>query len=150
MGMNELRKAMEIIQNSGAADFEGEKDEDLVLKAEKYLGVRFPPTYREFLKTLGCGDIDGKEFYGLINERFENSSVPNAIWLTSNLRRKYGTPPTLVFIAESAEGYYALDLGQTGPEGEAAVVDWNAGKGKGPYEIVFRDFGAFLLESLNE
>lgn len=149
MSVNELKRALEIIRNNDSADFEGEKTEELVLKAEHFLGVTFPPSYRLFLKSLGCGDVNGIEFYGLINDSFEHSTVPNAIWLTNDLRKRFNAPLSLVFVAESSEGFYAIDLNKTGLDSEAAVVDWNTEKAQGPFDIVADDFGCFVLDKLN-
>ncbi len=86
--MNELEQAIRLIdQNAASADFEGPKSEELVRLAEGALGLTLPPTYREFVRRQGCGDIAGEEFYGVIKDDFENSTVPNGIWLTLNERR---------------------------------------------------------------
>lgn len=147
MGIKELNEGFEIIKNSIDADFEGNKDESLILKAENFLGVRFPLTYRLFLLELGCGDIEGKEFYGIINDTFKNSSIPNAIWLTQDLRDNLNAPDFLIFISESEEGYFALDLSQLTNEKDAPIIDWNSSKEE-PFEILYSDFGTFLLSML--
>jgi hypothetical protein len=37
----------------------GNKSEQVVSDAERLLGVKFPKSYREFLKQYGCGGIAG-------------------------------------------------------------------------------------------
>jgi hypothetical protein len=55
------------------ADVVGERPEALVDPAEQTLGLRFPPSYRAFVRELGAGDAGGEEFYGVIDD-FENST----------------------------------------------------------------------------
>jgi hypothetical protein len=64
----------------------------LVLKAESALGLKFPPTYRKFLLEYGCGNIFGMEFYGVVDDNFINSSIPDAIWITLNERKTSNLP----------------------------------------------------------
>ena len=73
MSMKDLDKAFELIErNDDQADFDGPKSDSLLVKAEQTLGFPFPATYRTFLSRLGCGGIAGAEFYGVINDEFEN------------------------------------------------------------------------------
>jgi hypothetical protein len=147
MGMVELREAFRIIENSSNADFDGEKDEALIDRAEKFLGLKFPLTYREFLRTLGCGGIKGKEFYGVIDDDFESSSVPDAIWLTDDERKSSKLDRSLVLIGQSIEGYYALDTSRM-KDGECPVIDaLPVGKSK-EFEIIAPDFGTFFLNEI--
>jgi hypothetical protein len=145
MGMSLLQKALQNISRSNDSDFEGEKDEKLVRKAESFLGITFPPTYREFLLKLGCGNIKGIEIYGLIDDNFTISTIPNAIWLTYVERNKFNLPPYLILIGQSQEGYYALDTSRNNADGEAPVIDWHNGLDPKKAEIVAEDFGEFLI-----
>jgi len=82
MSMEKYLSAVRLINNSGEGDFAGPKPDALIEKAEGALNLKFPPTYRRFLKEFGCGDVGGEEFYGIISDEFENSTIPNGIWLT--------------------------------------------------------------------
>lgn len=146
MSMKDLEKAFDIIRNNPNSDFEGEKDFSLIELAEKKLEISFPPTYKSFLKTFGCGDIEGLEFYGLINNEFEKSSIPDAIWLTLN-ERKSGLAGNFLIIYSTDEGvYYALDSNQKTIDNEYAVVAIHP---NGEILKVANDFGEFLLTELN-
>ncbi|QHT52752.1 SMI1/KNR4 family protein [Serratia liquefaciens] len=71
MSLNDMKNAIDIINGKiDEADFDGPKDDALIKSAEKVLGLSFPITYRFFLENLGCGDIAGQEFYGLIKSDF--------------------------------------------------------------------------------
>lgn len=145
MSLKDLEDAFDLIDENGG-DFEGEKDEALIVKAEKALGLAFPPSYRKFLSVLGCGEIEGLEFYGLIGDDFENSSVPDAIWLTLDERKSSGLPGHLILVYATGDGtYYALDTSQKGSNGECPVVAYDLNGGT---THVADDYGAFLLSEL--
>jgi hypothetical protein len=148
MGLEEIKQAIDLVKKSSRADFEGEKTEEIIGRAEEFLGLKFPPSYRQFLRELGCGDIAGKEFYGIIDENFEKSSIPNAIWLTYDERKHSALPKELVLIGQSIEGYYALDISNTDDEGECPVVDWVAPE-VDPTTVA-PDFGTFFLDEIRQ
>jgi len=144
MSLRDLQEAVDLIDKNGG-DFEGEKDNALISKAENVLGVTFPPSYRKFLSTLGCGDIGGMEFYGLIGDDFENSGVPDAIWLTLE-ERKSGLPENLILVYATGDGaYYAIDTSQVDPRGECAIVSYEA---DGTVNKIANDYGEFILSKL--
>lgn len=142
--MQNLAQAIDLI-NLYKGDFEGKKSDIIIEKAENKLGIVFPPSYRHFLKTLGCGGIQGIEFFGIINEDFENSGIPDAIWLTIN-ERKLGLPKKLILIGYTGYGtYYALDTSQPNSEGEYPVVEYSPNIEP---VIVADNYGTFLLNEL--
>jgi antitoxin YobK len=148
MGMNEFRKAMIIVEKNDRADFDGPKDEKVINKAEKFLGLTFPTTYREFLKNLGCGGIGGMEFYGVIDENFENSGIPDAIWLTNDERQRSKLDSNLILIGQSIEGYYALDTTRM-KDGECPVIDALPVGKRENFEVIAPDYGTFFLNEIN-
>ena len=149
MSMQDLELSMRYIEEDGSGDFEGPKTDALVQLAEQRLGVKFPPTYKEFLLRLGCGDIAGVEFYGIIDENFDDSAIPNGIWLTLHRREKFGLDPAVLLVGQSGEGYYAIDTSQTDDFGECPVVDWIPIP-KEQLEIIAPDFGKFFLDRIQE
>ena len=145
MSDQDLDTAFELIDVNGGGDFDGKKDSTLIEKAENALGLRFPPTYKRFLAELGCGDIEGLEFYGIIGEDFERSSVPDSIWLTLN-ERKSGLPKNLILVCAVGDGtYYALDTSQVSSNEENPVVSYEL---NGSVKQVAADFGSFFLSEL--
>jgi antitoxin YobK len=147
MSIEKYEQARRLIEDVGGGDFEGVKPETLVAKAEAALGVSFPPSYRRFLLEMGCGDINGLEVFGLIHDNFENSTLPNGIWLTLNERRGIGLHPAYVLIGEGGDGtFYSLDTRQKGEDGEAPVVRLSA-DGKRS-ERVADSFGNYFLEAV--
>lgn len=150
MSVSELEQAFQLIdQNKASADFEGPKSEELVRSAEAALGLTLPPTYREFVRRLGCGDISGEEFYGIIKDDFEKSSVPNGIWLTLNERKVANLPESIIIVADNGVGgWYAIDTSKKNTDGDSPVVDW--WPNNQPSQVVAEDFGVFLLQRLRQ
>lgn len=148
MSMSDLEQAIQLIDDKVAiADFEGPRPEELVKLAEVALTLEFPPTYREFVRRLGAGDIAGAEFYGVIKGDFENSSVPDAIWLTLDERKTCKLPEPFIIVGDTGDGnYYVIDLSDRNPAGEGPVVEWSPGNRTS--RVVAEDFGAFLLQRL--
>ena len=138
--------AKRLIEEAGG-DFEGVKSEHLVAAAEGVLGIKFPPSYRLFLLEMGCGDINGLEIYGVINDKFENSTVPNGIWLTLNERKNIGLDRAYILIGDGGDGtYYALNTSNVNGSGECPVVRLsNDGKENEP---VANSFGTYLLDAV--
>jgi hypothetical protein len=154
MSMANLDQALQLIQdNEDQADFVGQREDRLIDAAETALGLSFPPTYRRFLKEIGCGDIAGAEFYGLINDNFTNSAVPNGIWLTLKIRVTGKLPQSLIVVSETGNGgYYAIDRTRQDNEGESPVIVWFPGLSivGGKIEQAAEDFGAFILQRLTQ
>jgi antitoxin YobK len=146
--MDDLEEAVELIElNDDRADFDGPKSESLLNKAEQTLGLPFPATYRAFLSRLGCGDISGAEFYGVIKDDFDNSAVPDAIWLTLRQRQIGQAPSSLILIGSTGDGgYYALDCSKSSDGSEAPVVEWWPGPKK--QSAIAKDFGEFFLRGV--
>lgn len=153
MGMAELEQALDAVRDSDRARFVGPRDNDLVSAAEAALGVSFPPTYRRFIAELGAGSVDGREFFGVIDENFVNSSIPDGIWATLDERERFGFPNHLVIVGDTGMGeHYVLDTSRSGPDGECPVAVWVAGQSREGdiLEVVALDFGSFFWETLQQ
>lgn len=146
MSLDEYHSAKLLIEEMGG-DFEGPKSEALIESAERVLGLTLPPSYRRFLLDLGCGDINGLEIYGVINERFEDSRVPDAIWLTLNERKSIGLDPAFVLIGDSGDGaYYAINTRMVDESGESPVVLLSMDGAQ--LKHLAASFGEYLLHAL--
>lgn len=143
MTMAHYEKAqLMILGQPESAFFSGGKPPALVSRAEKALGVEFPPTYRRFLLEFGAGSFRSAEFFGVVDEDWDESSVPDAIWYTLDERRLAGLPHNLIVVGEVGTGeLYVIDV--TKPEGPVFVVGLER---KGQLEPVAADFGDFFLD----
>lgn len=154
MTLEHLSEALALIaQNPAETDFEGPKPEELIQSAEKKLGVVFPPTYRAFLKKLGCGDVAGEEFYGILDEDFENSGIPDAVWFTLEERKTGGLPASYVIISALGDGeLLALDTRSAaeGAEGPVLLLPQGYSQPGAVLEQIAEDFGEFFLRTVKE
>src|SRR4051794_25761247 len=116
--MDEYEIAANLIRDRlDESDFESQPEER-VDRAERALGVRFPPTYRRFLTELGAGDVGAEEIYGLINDDFDDHRPPQAIGLTRKLRQDGVIPDDMVVIHNLGQGsYYGLPTRRAGTDG---------------------------------
>jgi hypothetical protein len=153
MSMEDLRKAFELMEkHSGWACFVGPRPPELVRKAEAVLGVRFPPTFREFVLHFGGGDFAAHEFFGVITEDFGRPGSPDGVRLTLHDRSSWGLPEQFVIVSDLGDGgYYAIDVSKKNAFGENPVVlfypgAWDPKTEPPTSEVVAEDFGAFLLE----
>jgi len=141
---NDLKKAFNIL-DSLDSDFDGPKKLILIDAAEAKLGVVFPKSYRTFLEKYGCGDVLGFEIYGVIHDDFENSSIPDSVWLTLD-QRKSGLSKSMIIIATTPYGgFYAIDTDQATGDNESAIVEIAP---NGRQTVTNNNFGNFLLEQI--
>ena len=154
MGVDETEDAVAKVNTySGRKHFVGGRDAQAIEDAESALAVRFPPSYRAFLKELGAGSIRGREIYGILDGDYHNSAVPDGIWLTLQERQDSGLPESLVIVYGTGDGdYVAIDTSKQGTNGENPMVLWSPGSSApdGDLQQVSADFGTFFLELVKE
>lgn len=135
--------------NPQVANIAGGCDEQLIRQAEATLGLRLPPTYREFLRKLGECDIAGEEFYGVWVRDNDGESLFGAVRTTLDARRTSAMPYSMVaFMSDGMGGLYVLDAASLDGDGEAPVFIWEPG-GSVPgsaLERVSDSFGEFALK----
>lgn len=149
MSLQDYKEAKRIIdQHPEMLDFVGPRSEAIVEEAENALQVKFPPTYRKFLLEYGAGSFGSSEVYGVISNNFEESSVPDAIWCTLNLRIQIDFPRNLVAIQNDGTGnFLCLDC-KPNANVEFPVILYLLGydSKEEQYEVIAKDFGSLLLQ----
>lgn len=154
MSIKTYQKAKKIIlKNKDLADFEGQKSGELIAKAEAAVGLKFTGSYLDYLQTFGAGNFGSEEVYGIIDEDFEDSSVPDAIWYTLNLRKSINLPANfLAMYYTGSDEVFCLDFNSTKATGESKVValDSTYALEDQTLETIANDFGDFLLELVEE
>ncbi|MCK0912112.1 SMI1/KNR4 family protein [Acinetobacter pittii] len=149
MSINDVDKAIALINlHLDEADFEGEKEEFLVKLAENYLEITFPDSYRYFLKKLGCGNIAGQEFYGVINEEKINSGIPDVAWITLNNRRQSDLPAKYIVFYHFGDGNYAVLDCEKNNQGNNIVEIWSPGENT--FQFFSADFGSFFYNQIKK
>lgn len=139
-------------QASEAGDFEGSVPQDEIALSENILGVTFPPTFRRFLGTLGVGDVNNFEYYGLVPGRsISDEDVAPSIGVTLAERGRHGMPEGLVIVGDTGMGqWYVLDCSGVDGDSEGEVKIWEPGIGAfvQPYSqgSHYADFGDFALD----
>jgi hypothetical protein len=104
VGLADVDQALDLINSyKGRKRFVGVRQRALIEEAEAALGVRFPPSYRRFLESLGAGSIRGREIYGVIDSNFRDSTIPDGIWLTLMERQHSRLPEALVIVYSTGE-----------------------------------------------
>ena len=143
--MADYERAVAVIEeNEDDADFAGPRPPELIARAEQAAGVRFPPTYRRFLSEYGAGNLGSTEIYGVIDDDFENSALPDAIWHNLTSRRE----GLFAFYAVGEGTEFCLDTTRTAPDGEMPIVAVDpSGETK---EEVAPDFGSAFLMLVQE
>ena len=151
MGEAELERGISAVGVSDRCFFIGPREEALVAAAEIALELRFPPTYRRFVRELGAGSVGSHEFYGVTDGDFAHGVVPNGIWLTLDERKNLSLPRHLLIVGDTGMGeYYAVDTSRRGSDNESPVVVWapeRASDGD-ELEVVAEDFGSFFLSAI--
>ncbi|MCY1164942.1 SMI1-KNR4 cell-wall [compost metagenome] len=149
MSVKQVAKGIEIINlHESYCDFAGAKDETLIALAEKTLDLKFPDDYRLFLQILGCGDIGGREFFGVIDSDFINLSIPDAVWITLQERVESNLPNSYIIISDTGDGsYIVLNCIESD---EDKVMIWTPGvKSEDmPFEPYYSDFGTFFYDQI--
>lgn len=154
MSLDSYNKALELMHGEkNMCHFAGVRTEKLICIAEEVIGYKFPQIYRHFLKEFGAGNFGSQEVYGVIDEDFENSSVPDAIWYTLMEREEIKLPPNLLVIYDSGgEELCCLDFSNLNEMREPRVVSFILGQPltAQKFEIIADDFGDFLLDLITK
>jgi len=154
MSVETYQKAKQIISaQTDIADFVGGRSNDLISMAENELNLKFTGLYLDYLQTFGAGNFGAEEIYGIINDDFENSSVPDVIWYTLTERKEANLPNNLLVIYDTgSEELFCLDFNNLDDKNEPRVVSFVPGMQleSQTYEIIANDFGDFLLDLVKE
>ena len=154
MSFENYKRALEIINENSDIFFSvGKRSNELVLKAENVLGFRLSNQYKDFVLRFGAGNFGAEEFYGLIDDDFEDSSTPDAVWMTLRERQEGNLPANLVIIYHTgAEEMFCLDFNNLNSDGEPKVISFVIGVDVEyqTYEVIANDFGDFLLDMISQ
>ena len=143
-----MKKLFDIIrENIEECDYSKGASDELIIMAENYLGVIFPESYKLLLKTFGYLSIGSEEIYGILGPDFENSGIPDAIWLTKQEHKNHPELKHLVFVYFTGdEFYFCLDTSRM-KNGECPVVGIHVSC-EGEIEDVHSSFKGLLEECI--
>ena len=150
MSIQNFNKAIKLInENKNKCDIIGKRSDQLVGKCEKMLELMFSPQYRNFVLNYGAISIGAEEIYGVVDDNFINSMIPNGVWHTLSDRIEFNFPQHLFVIANTGfDEILCLDFSRLNKEGEPPVVVFaiNIDNEDQNYEVVSEDFGEYLLQ----
>jgi antitoxin YobK len=142
---DDLKRAFHAIAaNPGLSDFLGPVGDASIADAEASLSVKFPPTYRQFLKRYGAGSFGGQEIYGVVGR----DGVPDVVWTNLRLRESGELGKGTVAINAVGNGQLICleSRADDDPQREQRVVAvWPGSEDEGVEEVA-PHFGAFLVD----
>ena len=131
----------------------GGVDEARIAAAESILGIRFPNSYREFLRRFGRLNFGSSEFYGLEQHLLDvrqSSCVEQTLWARDMGR----FPRPLVIIYDTGwEGeVLCLDTSQMNEDNECPVVNWVGGMEEShqPRRVIASTYLGFLTDYIQQ
>lgn len=96
--------------------------DDLVASLESALNVLLPPSYRQFLLTLGAVDISGSPVSGIIDGNPLDPSGGSLYGETQRMRLECQLPEPLLVLQSDEDALYCFDTSVDGLNGEYPVV----------------------------
>ncbi|GIK53273.1 MAG: SMI1/KNR4 family protein [Planctomycetaceae bacterium] len=124
----------------------GPQSQGSVDRLESALGVRLPPSYREFIKTVGGISSATTTVSGIFAEDAIGEYAGGAYSDTMTLRAESGLPDNLLVIYPSDGSFaWCLDLAQRDEVGETPVVLYECEQARITKKL-FRSFAEFLQD----
>jgi len=127
--------------------------EDNIRIMEREIGFPFPESYRSFLRKFGTLSFEGIEFFGVPCNKIDSNGVPNAFWLTIQMRDKEKLPDNLLIIEFLDDGFYACIKLSDSKYEEAPVLLWYFGQNNvatEDLEFVSDSFESYFAKRVNE
>lgn len=156
MSVLHLNKALDLITKNFSADEmlkSGSKSDDSISKLENILQVKFPLSYKRFLKDIGFGGPNSLIVSGLRSEDSQEMIKTGIAYTILKHRKEFDLPNHIILLSDIGDGsYYALDLSQMNDNNECPVVIWplNGYEDTPVLEIAAPDFGIWFLEQVEE
>ena len=104
-------------------EFHGGVTNSLIEAAELAIGLRFPPSYVEFLRRLGCGYVSFQEFIGLGGPPHLDL-VKEATYLREHSKISRFPRQLIPVLADGFGNYECIDTSRPMADGECSVVSW--------------------------
>jgi len=144
--MSAFDLAMELIRKKiDQCDFLGEIEEELVEKAENFLGIQFPADYRKFVLNYGTGCIGNYEIYGITKKKLTESSAPDTVWSTNFFRENTGLVKKMIIIESIGDGDYIVLNCEDGID-KNFLMRYAPGSDFPYCDIIHSSFGEYLLQ----
>jgi hypothetical protein len=131
-----------IAENSDIAEFgdfgDGVSDE-WIKKAESFLGISFPQSYKWWLKNYSGGEIGGEEIFSIYEQDFEAVVGGDIVYMHKlNQKNRILKPNQLVICESDTDGAFYFNVDEKDSNDEYPVYSAITGK------IYAKDFLSFL------
>jgi hypothetical protein len=100
----------------------GPQSEQAVAELEKAVGVRMPPSYRNFLLRFGSVGILDSVVSGIVNNKPLAPGTGHLHWDTQWFRREFELPTHLLVVQHDEDAPYCLDTRRADADGEFPLV----------------------------
>ena len=145
MSIHKVHQAIALIASHGG-DLPNPADPSRITAAENLLSLKFPPSYKAFLNTLGAGGCASEEFYGITRCDLIEGVVPNAIGVTLDARKTRNMPESFIVVGDAGYGpKYVIDTSQLVADGENPILFYHL---NGLTEKLYDSFGDFMLDCI--
>jgi cell wall assembly regulator SMI1 len=151
--MNYLDTIEEEMKASGGDPvFVGGAQDSHIKAFENELGVRFPPSYKEFLKRFGALSFAGDTYYGITKKGLTATSVPSVAFATKSARSQGDADSAMVVVKVSGYGpIYSIDTAIIGDDGESPIIETELSfKREAKKTVVAKSFGDFIARSIQD
>lgn len=145
--MNDIEKLLDQVRASGVDVWvAGPQSEAAIVELERALGIKMPPSYREFLARFGGLGLGDSFISGIIDNQPLVEGTGYLHWDTQHYRNDYAMPIHLLVVQPDGEAPYCLDSSTPGPDGEFPVVCYELHSGH--MERMAGSFREWLVASL--
>ncbi|MGW4271085.1 SMI1/KNR4 family protein [Streptomyces seoulensis] len=126
--------------------------EQLIDRAEREMGLRFPPSYRRLIEEFGTWEAAPTEFPGLYQTPAGGDGLLGTVAYTLEDREALRLPHHLMVVMhDDVWGVVVLDTSRPDRDGEYPVYAWNPGVlDGGLMEKIADNFGIFALDECRQ
>ncbi len=124
----------------------GPQSEQAIAELERALGVKLPPTFRQFLLRFGSFRILDSNVSGIIDNKPLARGAGRLYWDTQCFRREHELPDHLLVVQADEDAPYCLDTSATTRGGEFPLICYDLQSRQ--MERMAPNFGAWFLEWL--
>jgi hypothetical protein len=152
-GIEASRQVIDLVRaNEDRARHQQDCSPDIIARAEREMGLTFPPSYRLLIEEFGTWDVPPTEFLGVYQTERAGDVLLGSVAETLDARATVGMPPELmVVLLDDVWLFAVLDTSQPDEDGEYPVFAWNPGVlDGGLMEKIADSFGEFALRECQQ
>ncbi|MEB6589206.1 MULTISPECIES: SMI1/KNR4 family protein [Pseudomonas] len=142
----------EIIASGEDPACAGGTTDAVIADFEKALNVKFPLSYKLFLKKYGALSFAGDTYYGITQSGVEAMCVPNVAFATKSARADGAADESMIVVKASGYGpIYSIDTSILGTTGEPVIVETAFSlKCTKEKNIIYQSFELFIGETVRQ